>query len=316
VISGTITVVYAGGNSDLKKDRYTVVPTSVDPDGTFTVSWNGANLKADSYIKVCNSANVCELNKIHTSCSQPLAAGDVFGSLTLRAFNGQTGGGEVIYGYKVTNNGDLLNDISLVDDQLGTISSQPFSLAKGASQTFSKVTSLTTTTTNVATASGTLVTGAACSASDSVTVTIEEPPLPVAACSDLKPIDGIKLKLDSSFTGGKTINSVQWYRTTVSNLNSPNPSDLVGSTGALGDGAVFTFDGFAARSATNDVDFVVTLSDNSKVRSRFHRSCSDSDMNDISDCGKLQGDGKDNTSGPNIWYLRDLVGNGKRLGCP
>ena len=43
---------------------------------------------------------------IHTSCSQPLEAGDQFGSLELVAFNGQDARGvEVIYSYQVTNNG-------------------------------------------------------------------------------------------------------------------------------------------------------------------------------------------------------------------
>ena len=149
---------------------------------------------------------------------------------------------------------------------------------------------------------------------------VAQPPAPPAPCSELKPIDGIKLQFDStltpSVTGGKSISSVQWYRTTVSNLNSPNPTDLVGSTGAIENGDVFDFTGFAARNAQNDVDFVVTLSDGSKIRSRFHRSCSDSEMNDIADCGTPQGNGKDNASGPNIWRLRDLSGNGKVLGCP
>ena len=144
------------------------------------------------------------------------------------------------------------------------------------------------------------------------------PPTPVgsAVCSDLKPIDGIELEFSSLLADGRTVSSVQWYRTTVSNLASPNPADLVGSHGAIANGETVNFNGFAARSATNDVDFVVTLSDGSVVRSRFHRSCSDSAMNDIADCGLPQGDGKNNDAGPNIWLLRNLSGNGLVLGCP
>jgi hypothetical protein len=147
-------------------------------------------------------------------------------------------------------------------------------------------------------------------------VTVAPPPPPPAVCSELKPIDGIKLEYDASLsTPDKSITGVEWFKTTVSDINNPKASDRVGSTGAIGDGDEFDFTGFAAAGATNDVDFVVSLSDGSKLRSRFHRSCSDSDMNDIADCGKPQGDGKDNASGPNIWRLRDLSGNGKVLGC-
>jgi hypothetical protein len=133
----------------------------------------------------------------------------------------------------------------------------------------------------------------------------------IAVCNDLKPIDGIVLQ---STVG---VANVDWYRTTVSSLSSPNAGDYIGSSGPIAAGETFDFDGFAAASATNDVDFVVTLADGvTKVRSRFHRSCSDADMNDITDCGKLQGDGKDNSFPTgNIWRLADLLGNGKRLGC-
>jgi hypothetical protein len=64
------------------------------------------------------------------------------------------------------------------------------------------------------------------------------------------------------------------------------------------------------------VDFFNQFTDGSTASSRLHRSCSDEEMNDISDCGKLQGDGKDNDSGLNTWLLRDLAGNGKVPGCP
>jgi hypothetical protein len=235
------------------------------------------------------------------------------------------GGAEVIFKYKVSNVatpplGSPLSNITVVDvpnAPAGVEGSPIASLGVGASQTLEETVLFTGlgTYTNTVTVTG-FSQAAVCSAADTVTVKVKEPPLPIGVCSELKPIDGIKLEFDSALTGGKTITSVAWYKTTVSNLSSPNVADLVGSTGALGDGDIFTFSGFAAAGATNDVDFIVTLSDGSKVRSRFHRSCSDADMNDVTDCGKLQGDGKDNASGPNIWYLRDLIGNGKRLGCP
>lgn len=309
--------VRAAGSSTFTRNIYTVTGSPVEVGGTFTITFGGSSLSADSYVELTDGNGDKELNKIHTSCSQTLAVGDVFGSLTLVGFNGQTGGTEVNYGYTVSNLGDPLTLTSIVDDKLGPVGTTPFDLAKGQSVQFSALGTITETTTNTVEVAGVpLNSTAICRASDSLTVTVEPPPPMPVSCSELKPIDGIKLEFDSALTGGKTIKGVQWYRTTVSDLNKPNAGDLVGSTGAIADGGVFNFTGFAAASATNDVDFIVTLSDNSKIRSRFHRSCSDADMNDITDCGKLQGNGKDNKAGPNIWYLRDLSGNGKVLGCP
>lgn len=309
--------VRAAGSSTLTKTVYTVNGSPVDVGGTFTITYGGSSLSANSYVELTDGNGDKELNAIHTSCSQPLAVGDSFGSLTLVGFNGQTGGTEVNYGYTVSNFGDPLTVTSIIDDKLGPVGATPFSLAKGASAQFTALGTVTETTTNTVEVMGTPLNNTTmCRASDSLTVTVAPPPPTPVSCSELKPIDGIKLEFDSALTSGKTIKGVQWYRTTVSDLNKPNAGDLVGSTGAIADGGVFNFTGFAAASATNDVDFIVTLSDNSKLRSRFHRSCSDTDMNDITDCGKLQGNGKDNKSGPNIWYLRDLSGNGKVLGCP
>ncbi len=52
--------------------------------------------------------------------------------------------------------------------------------------------------------------------------------------------------------------------------------------------------------------------------SMFHLSCSDPDMNDPSDCDKLQGDGKSNAAGLlNAWRLAGFVdAKGRQLQCP
>ena len=41
--------------------------------------------------------------------------------------------------------------------------------------------------------------------------------------------------------------------------------------------------------------------------SKFHLSCSDQDMNDESDCGKRQGNGKRNGEFLNEWLLEGMV---------
>ena len=190
VISGPINVVYAGGNSNLSSDRYVVNPTAVAPNGTFEVSWNGADLKADSYFKVCDASGNCELNKIHTSCSQPLAVNDVFGSLTLVGFNGKYAGAEVKYLYEVKNLGSQSLTInSVLDDILGEQLAAPQTLAGGASLKLEDTVLVTGTITNKVTVS---TVDPYCKATDSLTVSVTTPPPPdidVQPVSDPRPGD-------------------------------------------------------------------------------------------------------------------------------
>ena len=120
IVDGPITV-RAAGNSSLTSDVYGVSPTMVEEGFEFTITFGGSTLKADSYVEIVAANGVKELNKIHTSCSQPLKVGDVFGSLELVAFNGQTAGNEVIYTYTLTNNGDDLTGVTLLDNKLAWI---------------------------------------------------------------------------------------------------------------------------------------------------------------------------------------------------
>jgi hypothetical protein len=234
--------------------------------------------------------------------------GDVFGSLTLVGFNGQTAGNNVTYGYKVTNNGDLVNNISLVDDKLGTISSQPFSLAKGASQTFSKAASLTVTTTNTATASGTLAAGQACSASDSVTVTVQGPPSAPFVCSDAKPITSMVVK----WNGTQNPIYVKMWNGSV---GTGTPT----SVGPIAPSQDVTFTRSTA-STPNDIYFEVFSNAQMTTKigvSTFHLSCSDADMTGSEDCNKAAGNGKTtDTSFINTWLFRGMGGNGLTLTCP
>ena len=153
---------------------YSIVPTAVAPDGEFTVS--DSSFDSNSVFTLSNGGGT-ETLEIHTSCSQPLAVGDVFGSLTVTAINGNDGGADVTYFYEVTNLGDLLTGVSIADDKLGDIAG-PLSLDAGESQIFQATTNIFETTTNTAFASGALANGEICptpAAEDSVTVTVEEP---------------------------------------------------------------------------------------------------------------------------------------------
>jgi len=309
-VSGAVTV-RAAGKENFDKDLYTVDPTLVDPAGTFVVSAD--KFKSTSFIEIVDGSGVIELNELHTSCSQPLAVGDVFGSLTLVAINGIDGGADVTYQYVVTNNGAPLTDVVITDVPLGDIGG-PINLGSNDSATFSILEHLLGTTVNTATAIGVLANGEVCTASDTVTVEAVEPPPEPAECKELKPIDALILEYDALQAGDRAIDQVSWYR---DKFDADDPTkNLINTIGPVADGQVVNFDGFAAADAKNDVDFFIEFTDGSTATSRFHRSCSDDEMNDISDCGTLQGDGKDNDAGLNTWLLRDLAGNGKVLGCP
>ncbi len=150
---------------------YSINPTTVSPNGEFTVS--ASSFSSNSFFTLRNGSTAEQL-KIHTSCSQVLQVGNVFGSLTLVAFSGQRGGSEVTYFYEVSNQGDPLTGVTVTDDPLGPIGG-PITLPAGGTQTFQKVTRITQTTTNTGTVLGTLANGQVCTDSDTATVTVEVP---------------------------------------------------------------------------------------------------------------------------------------------
>jgi hypothetical protein len=158
---------------------YTISPNVVSPGGTFTVS--GGSFNAQSAFTLSNSGGTENLS-IHTSCSQRLAVGDVFGSLTLVGFNGQTAGADVIYVYGVSNAGpQTAFGIVLTDDKLGPIAG-PFNLPAFGSTNFQAAASISVTMTNVATAS----TGPGCEAqSNPVVVRVPETPPPLACPTEI-----------------------------------------------------------------------------------------------------------------------------------
>jgi serine-aspartate repeat-containing protein C/D/E len=172
-VGGSETVTVMADNDD-----YLIAPMTVAVDEEFTVSADGFDSNS-VFILTGETPNgpVQETNEIHTSCSQPLAVGDVFGSLELVAFNGQRAGSEVTYFYEVANTGDDLTSVTVTDDVLGAIAG-PFNLAADQTQTFEASTDIYETSTNTAFVSGLLAGGAICpvpAAQDSVTVTVEEP---------------------------------------------------------------------------------------------------------------------------------------------
>ncbi len=288
-VNGLLPVTIVAGKKGLRsRDLYTVSPTSVASGEEFTIS--ASKFNGDSEIEISNSGGT-EENIYHASCSQPLAVGDKYGSLELVGFNGASGGTDVLYGYTVTNNGDPLSDVSILDDRLGIIA-EMLSFATNQTRSFTRSGAISQTTTNVATAIGVLADDGECLATDQVTVVVEEPPAPPMTCRDIKPITALSMVwdgpsgVDIATEGGQQFNDVQ------------RGSQITFSTAGLG----------------NDVD--LTLSGAVNGSSRYHVSCSDQEMNGSEDCGNNEGNGKGNDSSLiNTWLFDGMTGESGSFAC-
>ncbi len=105
-------------------------------------------------------------------------------------------------------------------------------------------------------------------------------------CSDAKPLDVLTMINGS----GQTVSNIRVYRDKY-DPNNPAKNLMYTLEGPFADGAEVAAAGYAAASAVNDVDWVFTASGTTYI-SRFHRSCSDPDMNGSEDCGTPQGNAK------------------------
>ncbi|NND59514.1 MAG: hypothetical protein HKN49_04525 [Gammaproteobacteria bacterium] len=123
------------------------------------------------------NAGGTESNLLHTSCSQPIAAGDVYGSLTLVQIDGMGIGTNVEYAYVITNTSNVdIDSLTAVDVPLGPIPGAPASLGAGQSVTLNTSAFITDTTTNVAIVDGVTADGQMCNGTAEATVTILPPP--------------------------------------------------------------------------------------------------------------------------------------------
>lgn len=161
-VGGAQTVSVSVGGKDGKggkkgDDGLTLSPQTVSLGGSFTVS---GKFGAESTFTLSGGGGT-EIDEIHTSCSQPLKAGDVFGSLTVVAVNSDKGetstlGGDVQYFCKVTNTSPSsgLTDVRVTSDNIkpGTLpdicTTGPIVLPQpGDSSTFPGITRFVTSTT-------------------------------------------------------------------------------------------------------------------------------------------------------------------------
>ena len=305
IVDGDVTV-RAAGNSSLTSDVYGVNPATLPKGHEFTITFNNKELKADSYVELVAANGVRELNKLHTSCSQPLRVGDRFGSLELVAFNGQTAGNDVVYTYTLTNNGAPLTNVTLIDDKLGTVAEGESILGNGT-KTYELSAGLAGTVTNVATATGTLPDGnPQCTATAQAKVTVEVPQVPFV-CAEAKPIDALSMV----WNGSEPVRIKAW-KGAVGSSSLPL-ADIDNIT----PGMEVTVTGFAG--SPNDVYweiFKAGTPEKEKIgTSVFHLSCSDADMNGAEDCGQYEGDAKGKVGFVNEWLFAGMAGNGRTLDC-
>jgi len=188
-------------------DDYMVSPSLVAPGETFTVTRDGSEFKSNTVIELSNSGGT-QVLEVHTSCSAPLAVNDEFGAITLREFDGQSGGADVTFKYVVTNNGDPLVDIDVTDDPFGFVGTID-TLDTNEMAMLTRLATINGGTTNIATASAVLD-GLECEASDTVIVEEQGPPPCEITPGEFKlEDDKIKWKLTNDGNDVATVESIE-----------------------------------------------------------------------------------------------------------
>jgi hypothetical protein len=250
-----------------------------------------------------------------SDCTESLSLGDRFGSFVVfgmdRIGEGAISlGGEVEYQYTVTNpNASQADNVTVTDSELGEIVSGE-SIPAGGMKTFVTTATLFSTTANQAVVMGD-VGGAACSAgNDSVTVDVLLPPPGAFFCADAQPFDELTLIWD----GNDSVHVKAWKgepgSTILKDTYFLNPG------GTVDPGEEFRVPNIAG--APDDIVYEIFDATGAVKlgESKFHLSCSDPDMNGIEDCGKREGDSKQNDPGlVNDWLLQGMTGLNGQLDC-
>jgi hypothetical protein len=287
-----------------------------DPDNTINFG-DGVVISGSPKLKSSTEFDVTGPNgtqslAIHTSCSKSLNLGDQFGpfevvSLDLEDDGFISLGGTVEYQFKVTNpNASQADNVFIDDDVIGPIAG-PISLDPGEMQTFFVTQQIGVDTTNTATVSGSVGGNACDEGEDTVIVTVEEPPLGPFDCKDAKPLTGLTMiwqGVDDVLVVAYDGNLNDAVLLTQDNVTAGTEVVVTGFSQSPGDK---TWEIYAA-GADPMVDAPLGIS-------VFHMSCSDPNMNGTEDCGKAEGNSKNDDPGLiNDWELEEIIG-GSSLNC-
>ncbi|NNF16502.1 MAG: hypothetical protein HKN70_07120, partial [Gammaproteobacteria bacterium] len=223
----TLTLVYSGGScADSQNDQGTKFVCSGAIDGTlpalvtlangdsftvapgeaFTIPESGSGTEV-----TLSNAGGTQILDVHTSCSAPLATGDIYGAATLQLINGMGAGTDVIYSYKITNTGaSQITSLSAVDVPLGPLSGLPATLDPGEMVTVFNTVFIDTTTNSSVIVDAVDSAGASCSAMDTVDVTIHPPPPCEIVGEGVLELttDKVKWKLENAGASSATIESI------------------------------------------------------------------------------------------------------------
>jgi hypothetical protein len=291
--------------------KVTVNPSgqTVNVGDLVTFTTTGDKLKSDLTFDVRQGTTVRQSLKVHVSCSQPIAPGDKFGSMQVVSFTSKdggfvSGGTTVDYSYKVRNTGSsTVVNVAVNDNLLGPIGTIP-SIPPGGVVTLTDSDVINQTTTNIATASGSVQgsPGVTCSDQAQATVTVSPPPAPFV-CSDAKPLNTLTMIWDGTQNIKIVAHKGSLTAQVLATIDNIQPGDEVTVTGFAGSPNDVVWELF--RAGTNT----------SIGKSTFHLSCSDVDMNGSEDCGKREGDGKGLSGFINDWLFEGMAGNGKALDC-
>ena len=233
---------------------------SVDGTQAVTITDNGGNVfnvgpgesfttrRDDSKVFTLTNAGGTEQNGRHVSCSQPIEAGDVYGSLTLSKLGDQGLGADVIYSYLISNTGaGTITGITAFDDKLGPVPGSPIDvLAPGDSRTLTAEAFVSDTVTNTVFVDGSSSSGADCRVSASATVTsLGMVPCDVSIVLDKVEDKKIKWKLTNnssvrtatiesltiSWPGGESLKKIKYDGSDIfkGDLRSPPSTTVVES---------------------------------------------------------------------------------------
>jgi hypothetical protein len=321
----------------------------IDARGLFSIkptnSWQ-ALPSSISFTATDGAANAQTVT-IRADCDQPLNLGDRFGDFVVfgmdrgdgDSHNGHYGcdsdddsdsdsdgasgkpgedglitlGCQAEYQYTVTNPNAVAVDVQVVDDpnvadaDPSTVDVGSTTLGPGQQHTFFFTRTLYESLTNRATVTGSESGGGAqCTmAMDEVPITVVLPPTGSFDCLKAKPIDEISMK----WNGAQDVCVVAYDGlvggTVLDQQDGIQPGDVVTVDGMGGYPWEQQWQIFAAGDCGGTP----------LGTSEFKISCHDSAMNGVEDCGKPQGNGKDDDpSLVNDWLLEGLVGD-EELQC-